>query len=101
MSFEDSTRVLGAVIWSKWLHFVVTDRNGQRAMLKADGLEMAIKSKLGVKRLTCTECLFMTDILTKREILLSREDISNQNFSSILEVLPPMKKRKKEPKKRR
>ncbi|HNW19941.1 MAG TPA: hypothetical protein PLA53_02130 [bacterium] len=71
-------------------------------MLKADAIEASIKSKLQVQRIGCAECQFITDILQKKQIQLSREDIVNLNFSAILEVLPPMKKKyKKEPKKRR
>lgn len=102
MSFEEQTVVLGAVIWSKWLHFIVTNKNGEKTMLKADNVEAAVKSKLQVRRIGCAECLFITDVLEQRSVQLSKEDISNQNFSPILEVLPPMKrKHKKEPKKRR
>lgn len=102
MSFEEQTVVLGAVIWSKWLHFIVTNKNGEKTMLKADDIEASVRSKLQVRRLGCAECLFITEVLQSRRVVLSREDISGQNFAPILEVLPPMKKRKnKEPKKRR
>lgn len=102
MSFEEQTIVLGAVIWSKWIHFIVTNKNGEKTMLKADDIEASIRSKLQVRRLGCAECRFITDILQKKQVRLSREDISTQNFNPILEVLSPMKKRKnKEPKKRR
>lgn len=102
MSFGEQTVILGAVIWSKWLHFIVTNENGEKTMLKADDIEASIRSKLQVRRLGCAECRFITDILQKKQVRLSREDISTQNFNPILEVLPPMKRRyKKGPKKRR
>lgn len=102
MSFEEKTVVLGVVIWSKWLHFIVTNKNGEKTMLKADDVEASVRSKLQVRRLGCAECRFMTEVLQSRRVVLSKEDISGQNFAPILEVLPPMKKKyKKEPKKRR
>ena len=102
MSFEKQTVVLGATVWSKWLHFIVTNKNGEKTMLKADSVEAAVKSRLQVRRLGCAECLFITDVLEQKSVQLSNEDISNQNFSPILEVLPPMKRKyKKGPKKRR
>ena len=102
MSFEEQTIVLGATVWSKWLHFIVTNKNGDRTMLKADGVEPSVRSKLQVSRIGCAECQFITDVLQKRQVRLSREDISALNFSAVLEVLPRMKrKNKKEPKKRR
>jgi len=102
MSFEAQTVVLGATIWSKWLHFIVTNKNGEQTMLKADDIEASVRSKLQVARLGCAECQFITEVLQSRRVVLSREDISAQNFNPILEVLPPMKRKyKKQPKKRR
>ena len=102
MSFEEKVIVSGAIIWSKSFHFVVKNCDGQEIMLKAGAIEASTKSRLQVARIGCAECQFITEILKKRPIELSREDITNLNFSAILEVLPPMKKkRKKEPKKRR
>ena len=101
MSFNEENQVVGATIKAKWLHLIVINR-GERVFIKADNIEADVKSRLQVWRLSFMECQFITETLRQKNVRLSRGDISAQNFSAVLEVLPPMKKKyKKEPKKRR
>lgn len=102
MSFGEQTQVTGATIKSRWLHLQVTNAKGERVLIDASCIENTVKSLLNVHRIDPKECRFITDILQKKQVILSREDISALNFSAVLEVLPPMKrKHKKGPKKRR